>query len=203
MRKHRKKAFYSAGAISIILLPILCFFYLKSNNAFTSYRSIDLQVWDGKESDVGTKGIRSLLKTKKFITIRLTGDEKTDIAKLRFAQQKVESIIRTKDSVLGIKFHFEKKSQYWAYIKVLDILSVNKAPFYVPYKDDIWFTNPRIRKTVRSNIEIEPLNCGTSDHVMYISNDEKERFTLKDFIKGYYPSIILYCFMIFFAFRRL
>lgn len=202
MRKHRKKVFYSAGAISILLLPILCIFYLKSNGAFIRYGSIDLHVWDGKELDIGTKGISDFLKTKKYITITLTGDEKTDKTKLRFAEQKVETIIRTKDSVLGVKFHFEKKSQYWAYIKVLDILSVNKAPFYVPYKDDIWFTNSRERKKVLSDLKIQPLDCGTREYVTYINNDKKERFAIKDFIMSYYPSIIIYLMMIFFAFKK-
>lgn len=200
MRKHNKKIYYSAGLISIILLPIFCLIYLKSIDAFTQYGSIDLYTWDGKEDSIITKGLSKFLNSKKYTIVTLTGNINSDETKLNIAQKNIQKLISSKDTINGIRFHFDQKSQYWAFVKVLDILQVENAKFYVPYKNDIWFTNPREPKK-----KIRTFVCGTRSSTIYIDKTESKIKWQEIIIvlKKYYLPIITYILMIFFTFKRI
>ena len=106
MRKHNKKIYYSAGLTSILMLPLLCVIYLKNNDAFINYGSIKLDVWNGKDFE---PEITQFLNSKKFTVVNLTGNLNSDKAKLNDAEKKIKRLIISKDSINGIKFHFEKK----------------------------------------------------------------------------------------------
>jgi len=200
MRKHNKKIYYSAGLISIILLPIFCLIYLKSIDAFTQYGSIDLYTWDGKEDSIITKGLSKFLNSKKYTIVTLTGNINSDETKLNIAQKNIQKLISSKDTINGIRFHFDQKSQYWAFVKVLDILQVENAKFYVPYKNDIWFANPREPKK-----KIRTFVCGTRSSTIYIDKTESKIKWQEIIIllKKYYLPIITYILMIFFTFKRI
>ena len=201
-----KKIYYSPGLISIIMLPVLCIIYLKNIDAFTHYGSLDLYVWNGTDFKEETT---QFLKSKKFTTINLTGDLNSDIAKLNIAQKNVKQIILTKDSIKGIKFHFEKKAEYWSYIRVLDILAIEKAKIYLIHKNDIWFANPRIPqpdKNLKKFKEIKPFICVSSRLVNEYLDEQKNKITYQkaiEFSKKYYLIIVAYILMILFTFRRI
>ncbi|HHT9079622.1 TPA: hypothetical protein ACT5CJ_002412 [Flavobacterium psychrophilum] len=205
MRKHNRKIYYSAGLISIILLPLLCILNLKNNDAFIQYGSIDLYTWDGKEDSILTKGISEYLNSKKYTTVTLTGKTNSDEIKLNIAQKNIRKLILSKDSINGIRFHFNKKSEYWAFVKVLDILQVEKAKFYVPYKDDIWFANPRNPKRNKNHKKIKLFVCGTNQNIIYIDESESKIKwqEITEIVKKYYLPIIAYLLMIFFTFKRI
>ena len=179
------------------MLPILCVIYLKNNDAFVNYGSIELETWNGKDFE---PEITKFLNSKKFTVVTLTGNINSDKTKLNEAEQKIKRLIISKDSINGIKFHFEKKSEYWTFVKVLDILESEKARFYVPYKNDIWFTNPRQPKK-----KIKTFVCGTPYFYNYIDKrDSKIEYQkIIDLAKTYYLPIIAYFLMIFFTFRRI
>lgn len=213
MRKH-KKIYYSSGLISILLLPILCITYFKSIDAFTDYRSINLSVWNGKENkEQATK----FLKSKTFTVVNLTGDLNSDASKLKIAQKKIKQIISTKDSIKGLKFHFENKAEYWTYIRVLDILQIEKAEIYLPYKNDIWFANPKIRKPnkkldIHYDINYHICSSGRLQNE-YLEKERNEYFeknkikiicqNVLEFSRKYYAIIITYLLMLFFTFKRI
>ena len=152
MRKHYKKNYYSAGLINVILLPVFCIIYFISIDAFTQYGSLSLWLWDGKSYK---KEFTQIKNTKIFKIINLTGNTDSDKEKLMKAQKDIRNIISTKDSINGIKFHFGNKSEYWSYIKVLDILQIEKAKAYLPYKNDIWFFNPLEPKPNKNALKIQ------------------------------------------------
>ncbi len=187
------------------MLPILCIIYLKNINAFTHYGSIDLYVWNGKDfKEEATK----FLNSKTFIVVNLTGNLESDISKLEVAQKNIQKIISTKDSIKGIKFHFEEKAQYWSYTKVLEILQIEKAENYLPYKNDIWFANPKVVKQ-KPNVNKAIINyfiC-TSGRVQDEYVEEIKNIIsyqkIMDFSKIYYLPIIAYVLMLFFTFRRI
>jgi uncharacterized protein YktA (UPF0223 family) len=197
MQKHNKKFYYSAGLISIILLPICCILYLKSIDAFTHYGSIDLYAWNGKDFK---KETIQFLNSKKFKIINLTGDSVSDKKKLNIAQKEIKKIISTKDSIRGIKFHFEKKSEYWSYVRVIEILEIENAKVYLPYKNDIWFANPREPKK-----KIKTFVCGTRYSTIYIDKTESKIKwqEIIEVLKKYYLPIIAYILMVFFTFKRI
>ncbi|MGO4773732.1 hypothetical protein ACEN2I_18925 [Flavobacterium sp. W22_SRS_FK3] len=197
MRKRRTKIYYSAGLISIILLPLFCILYLKTNNAFTNYGSLELQTWNGKDFE---PEITNFLNTKKFSTVTLTGNISSDEAKLNIAEKEIKKLILSKDSINGIKFHFETKSEYWTFVRVLDILESKKAKFYLPYKNDIWFANPREPKK-----KIKTFICGTKYSTFFLDERESKTKSLKiiEIVKKYYLPIIVYILMIVFTFRKI
>jgi hypothetical protein len=204
MRKH-KKIYYSAGLISIIMLPVLCIIYLKSIDAFTHYGSINLYVWNGKDFKEETT---KFLNSKKFSVVNLTGNLDSDLAKLNIAQKSVKQIISTKDSVKGIKFHFEKEAEYWSYIRVLDILQIENAKVYLPYKNDIWFANPREikQKSKVNKTKIKSFICvsGRLQNEYIEENISKISYRkVIEFSKKYYLPIIAYILMVFFTLRRI
>ena len=205
MRKH-KKIYYSAGLISIIMLPVLCIIYLKNIDAFTHYGALDLYVWNGTDFKEETT---QFLNSKKFIIVNLTGDLNSDTAKLNIAQKNVKQIISTKDSIKGIKFHFEKKAEYWSYVRVIDILQVEKAKTFLPYKNDIWFANPRIPKpdkNPKKYKEIIPFICVSGRLQNEYLEEQKNKITYQKvigFSKKYYLIIVAYILMIFFTFKRI
>jgi hypothetical protein len=204
MRKH-KKIYYSAGLISILMLPVLCIIYLNNINAFTHYGGIDLFLWNGKDSKEETT---KFLNSKTFTVVNLTGNLESDISKLRIAQKNVKKIISTKDSIKGIKFHFEKKAEYWSYIRVLDIFQIEKAKTYLAYKNDIWFANPREvkQKPIVYKEMITPFICTSGSLDNEYLEELKNKITYErviEFSKKYYLPIIAYIFMLFFTLRRI
>ena len=94
----------------------------------------------------------------------------------------------------------KKKLEYWVFVKVLDILESEKAEFYVPYKNDIWFTNPRQPKK-----KIKTFVCGTTYNNIYIDETDSkiEYQKIIELAKTFYLSIIAFFLMLFFTFRRI
>jgi hypothetical protein len=211
MRKQRKKLYYSAGLISIILLPIFCLIYLNNINAFKKFGSIDISLPD-KEFRKDNVNLKRYLNSKKYFIINLTGDNKTDELKLKNANILIKKIILSKDSIQGVKFNFGKKSEYWTFIKILDILVINNAQLYDLQDNELWFTNPpKLKNGIKKSSETEKninsktnyVNCGTQ-YVNLKSQEvnEIENIGINEFIKNYYLSIIAYLLMIYFTFKR-
>ena len=159
-------------------------------------------MWDGKEENIGTKGITKFLNSKKYTIVNLTGDNTSDKTKLNIAEKNVRKLILSNDTIIGIKFHFGKKSEYWTFIKVLDILAIEKAKFYVPYKNDIWFTNPKPRKINKNLKNIVPMYCGYRP--IYITESEVIKWIeIKEIVKKYYLPLIAYFLMLIFTIKRI
>nr|WP_315197295.1 hypothetical protein [uncultured Flavobacterium sp.] len=172
---------------------------------------MDFQIWDGLENTTLFKDNITFLNTKKFTTVTLTGNNDSDRIKLKEAQKNIEKLVSSKDSINGIKFHFEPKSQYWSYVEALEIIQIEARNSYFRsfcYKDDILFTNPKPLKPYKPNkdlIEIQPIICGSGGYDTYI--EESKIFVIwKNLIeisKKYYLPITAYILMVFFTFRRI
>ncbi|WP_123921929.1 hypothetical protein [Flavobacterium sp. LM4] len=204
----RKRIYYSAGLISIILLPILCLIHIKNSKPFRNSYSMSFQNWDGQENSEFFKNNIAFLNTKKFTTVALTGNTISDSIKLEEAQKNIQVLVKSKDSVSGIKFHFGQKSQYWTYIRVLDIINIEQGGNYFSYKNDILFTNPKPPKPVKFDKNAEPLRiiiCGSGGFDSDFEEDVWGPIWQKtiEIGKKYYLPIIAYILMLFFTFRRI
>ncbi|WP_432670005.1 hypothetical protein [Flavobacterium sp. SM2513] len=202
MRKHTKKTYYSAGLISIILLPLLCVLHLQNIKAFTQYTAMDVRMWDGTVDTAIDSALVEHVNSKKYTVVHLTGNNASDKRKLVDAQNKVRNITASKDSIHGIKFHFGPKSEYWTYVRVIDIMAMEKVKFYVNYKDDIWFANPKPEKVNKNTLSITPLTCGYGYYHRY----EKEALSwteVKQNIQKYYLPILAYLLMLGFTVIRI
>ena len=108
----------------------------------------------------------------------------------------------SKDSLNGVKFHFGVKSEYWTFIRVLEILSIQKAKFYVPYKNDIWFANPREPKPNKNLKPIRMMNCFYKPIYINLNERENQLLNIEAIGKKYYLPIVAYLLMIFFTFKN-
>ncbi|MFD1601828.1 hypothetical protein ACFSC2_03650 [Flavobacterium artemisiae] len=61
--------------------------------------------------------------------------ENKKINDLQFALRKLN---RVNDTVNGIQIHLGKKMKYEVYVKVLEVLELEKMPYYMQYKDDFF-----------------------------------------------------------------
>lgn len=201
----RKKIYYSAGLISIIVLPVLCLINIKNNDAFKNSNSIGFQSMGGQEDTELFKSYTAFLNTKKFKTVALTGNNFSDSIKLEEAQNDIKELVKSKDSVAGIKFHFGQKSKYWAFIRVLDILYVEQCYTFFVYKDDIWATNPRPIKIDKNAEPLRIFTCGSGGSDPDFEEDIWGPIWQKtiEIGKKYYLPIIAYILMLFFTFRRI
>lgn len=204
MKTQRRKLYYSAGLISIILLPIFCLIYLNSIKAFKQFGSIQISLSD-KGFTENNVSLKKYLNSKRYFIVNLTGNNKIDKLKLENANILIKKIILSKDSIQGVKFNL-RKSEYWTFIKILDILRINNAELYNLYNNELWFANPPKPKTEtikinkNANSDRNYIDCDTQ----YINRkeqvvDEIENIGIKEFINNYYPSIIAYLLMIYFA----
>ena len=126
-----------------------------------------------------------------------TGDLDSDRLKLHKAQKDIERLVSTYDTLNGIQFHFDNESQYKTYIKLLEILKDENATYYIPYKNNIWFTNPTIPKSTYNAI-----NCSFNPKAI----DEFEQINkydlLKSFIEKYFYLVLIYMLLFYFGIRN-
>lgn len=188
--------------ISLILLPLLCMYYLISINAFKIYSTVDLFVWDGKENSKNmTLELNDFLNSKTYKIIQFTGN-KTDEIKLYEARKMVKNLIKSEDSLSGIKFHFSKTSTYNTFVETLNLLIEEGANVWVPYKNDILVVNPKKRKTKLTDVKLSTWTCGGS-YYHFTSSDENEINWAGHWrtLKKFSIPVILFIFMIYFSFK--
>lgn len=202
MRKHTKKTYYSAGLISIVLLPIMCILYLQSIKAFTEYNAMDVWMWDGKLDSSLDSALVKHVNSKIYTVVNLTGNNASDEKKLVHAQKKVKRITASNDSINGIKFHFGKKSEYWTYVRVIDIMVMEKAKFYVNYKNDIWFANPKLEKAAKYVTPIQTLGCSYFT-TNYIKRDTIPSIETNETLEKYALPILAYFLIVAFTSIRI
>jgi len=74
---------------------------------------------------------------RKFIVVTFTGDTASDRKKEEIGGLYVRGMLRNKDTVHGIDFHFGENSRYASFVAVLDIFNIEDAPNYAPSDDGI------------------------------------------------------------------
>lgn len=192
--KHHQKIKYFPGLISIILLPFFCILYLKYGYDSKKQSAISLTTWDGEFFYDETIAI---LSSRKFKKVVFTGNLDSDKLKLTIVQNEIKNLISNYDTLNGIQFHFENNSQYKTYIKLLEILKDENATYYIPYKNNIWFTNPTIPKS-----NYNAINCSFNPKAI----DEFEQIStfdlLKSFIEKYFYLVLIYMLLFYFGIRN-
>src|SRR3954465_13311964 len=113
-REKRKKIFYVPGMISLILIPLFCFYHFYKVNAFEVQRGINLSIPVGNEFE--EYKVASLRKYKLF-NFDGSNLEKKKLNEMKLYLRKLRI---EKDTVNGIKMHFGSKSYYQTFITTLD-----------------------------------------------------------------------------------
>jgi len=209
--KRFRRLYYSPGLISIILLPILCLFYLKSNHVFEKYGVIDITFALPDTNDIFGK-----IPKRDYLEINLTGNDQEDKSKFDHAQSELRKLVYDSSGTKGVRFHFGEKAKYKTFISALNILSAENVRTYAPKDNDIWVAIPTHVKIIPDSLQLLfPINpCGTAEiqqRFLQYEHDAKleeekiiaeENYMTQVQKKLIIPSV-LYVLMLFFAVKKL
>jgi hypothetical protein len=165
--KHRK-LFYVPGMISLLLIPVICLWFINSNGYFKKDYSVDFTISDSiTESPVNLKTDHKypqLAYVPKRNYISFLFDGNNDEQKLKDLVAPLKRMIDKNDTLVGLKFTFGKHAKYDTYIAAQDLLFINKANYYVIHKNNIYILEHPIKKSNGRRIAIIPYGCGYASY---------------------------------------
>ena len=205
MIRDRRKIFYPAGLISLVLFPALCIWHLNNQGLFKKIGAIDAAYFNHDENYEysNSKSFKKIIASRNYLDIEFTGNKNDDKILLQFAKIKIKWLINSKDTVNGIHFKFTEKAKYWNFVEAIDICQI-KNQYPIMDGNSIWISyhEPFIEKK-----SIPTFICGTQAYTI-ISNmkaQESARFEhqLEKELKYLAPSLILFFLMAFFTLKKL
>lgn len=204
MIRDRRKIFYPAGLISLVLFPALCIWHLNNQGLFKKIGAIDAAYFNHDENYEysNSKSFKKIIASRNYLDIEFTGNKNDDKILLQFAKIKIKWLINSKDTVNGIHFKFTEKAKYWNFVEAIDICQI-KNQYPIMDGNSIWISyhKPFIEETMPSFI------CGTQ--VNRIIRNMKARESaifeqqLEKAVKYLAPSLILFSLMAISSFKKL
>jgi len=168
-KQRRKKVLYIPGIISLIILPIIFFIWTKKIINAKTVSVIPIVFADTnflkKQSEIFKEYDNNFPPKRNYIDIDFTGNNRDDKTKLDFAQIRIREFVKTKDYKNGIHFSFGDSSEYWTFVKTVDILRLEGAKTFMPLDKDLWFFNLKPDMTLINTI---PYSCMLCDDVIII-----------------------------------
>lgn len=155
--KKRKKIFYVPGMISLIFIPLFCFYHFYKTDAFKVYGDLAISVSTKEEFE--NYKIESLRKYKTFNLEQEKYEELNELRKLRFF---VRDLVKKYDTINGAKIHFGSKTDYDTFVSVINIMFEEKVRIWVPYKNEIYVLSSAKPKPTNSK-SVEYFTCGYSE----------------------------------------
>lgn len=156
MRKKRR-IYYVPGLITLIILPILCYFYLKPY--IKDERCLEIVFCEKyQKKDSYQNSIRfdttflSNPDTKRiYKTIYLNGNN--DLIKLDSFRLGIHNMIESKDSVNGFHLVFQDCSKYGTFIQAINICKHESLFYYPAFENHIWTLYKRIENDLLERIK--------------------------------------------------
>jgi hypothetical protein len=155
IKKH-KRIFYRPGMISLMLIPLLCLCFFYKNDSFKIYGGLNVGLVPDKENFDKYK----FPTLRKYRVFNFNGSESTEKQKLNELKFFLRKLVLEKDTIIGIRAHFGPKTNFDVFVSVFDILNIEKAPTFAPYKDDIYILASSNK--VKSS-KSHQMNCGTAE----------------------------------------
>lgn len=153
-REKRKKIFYVPGMISLILIPVFCFYHFYKVDAFKVESCIDISFPDS----IQKKGFLQIKRN--YQVFNLNSGEDLEKEKLNDLQLALRKIKRKNDTINGIQVHLGNKMQYEVYIRVLDIIGIEQMPMFIQNDNNFFvlmMPKPKFKNDLK---EIVPYKCG-------------------------------------------
>lgn len=134
----RPKMYYVPGMITLVCLPILCYFYLKPY--MKEERIIEITFASKYDSLNKNQLDTSFLSMKKFKrnyrTIELTGN--SDTQKLDTFRLLVRKMVQTRDTVFGVHLTFIKNAKYGSFVQSINICRQESLHTFAPFENHLW-----------------------------------------------------------------
>ena len=200
MLYRKRKLPYPTGMLSLALLPLLCIAYMYTHHVFDDPRMMEITWWN---KDWYTYRLQKppfdIHPEREFVEINLTGNKAEDEAKLAFAQLAIRELVSTNDTTTGVHFKFEDHAKYSGFVRALNILTIEKASTYAPYKNHIWVFNYPALKEEKF---LQPKSfCSTVLHCFPVIIESSADFNAAS--TTYTLSIAILAMLTFTAFRQL
>jgi hypothetical protein len=134
-----QKITYSAGLISLVLLPVLCLYWLYKFEISKIKHGVDIVFWslDAKKTVPEDYWLESVIKKKNTI-INLTGNDRTDNISLQYAQVLLSKWKVDKDDSQVLNFHFGNNAKYWTFVEAINVCKAVKLNSYIPYQNNMY-----------------------------------------------------------------
>ncbi|MFC4749135.1 hypothetical protein [Flavobacterium branchiicola] len=118
--------------ISLVLIPLFCFYHFYKVDAFKVVGCIDVSFPDANSEKVFLSIKRNY---QKFTFNNSLIVEKEKLNDLEIALRKLN---KENDTINGIQVHLGSKMQYEVYIRIMDIFAIEQMPNFMQYKNDFF-----------------------------------------------------------------
>ena len=183
MKKYRK-IYYVPGMISLILLPVLCIFYLDKH--YYEECCIEIVVPEKYNPTRYTntpKGLRfdttllSIPENRRiYTTFEFNGNDEINKIRLDSSTTLLKQIILTEDTINGVRFILGDSAKYSTFIEILDLCFTDSFPTFVPYENDVWWLYTKKSEEIKQRIrEIKK----EKERIRELPPIEKQSFTEK------------------------
>ena len=152
--------------ISLVFIPIFCLYYLFLTNSFNDYRSIQIYLPSNKDEINFIKNNKQIYP-RKYSNFDFNNTLFVEEQKLKKLQISVRYLNKSKDLKNGIKINLGQNCAYETFIRILNILSIEKTQIYYPYKNSYFVFNVKSnnQKTEKKTKNFY-INCGTSHLIL-------------------------------------
>ncbi len=180
------KIYYVPGMISLILLPILCIWYLEKNKNIERCFEVSYALKYNKEAEshrFDTTMLSLPEYKRQYIEVLISNIDVKNNTAFEIIQSKLNEILRSKNKQLGIHIIFSDNSKYDSYIRTIDIIESNfktHSAFhtYCPYNNNIWVLYLTQKNIVKP--KVYPLNLEGDIVFGRTIKDEIKDFTYKN-----------------------
>lgn len=158
---------------------------------FTQLRSIDFTIIDFAEIERMTKKYdhvnygQNEFKTRIYKDVHLNNDKNSKNT-FKNIDQFVNDVVQTKDTINGLKIHFEENATYNEFIEVLNIFTERDAELYILDNNTMYFVgrdwDPN---TKESEIDYEDLIFYQCSGGYFGGVDETENSNFRSFINSF------------------
>ena len=129
---------------------------------FTQLRSIDFTNIDFAEIERMTKKYEHVnygqneFERRIYKEVHLNNDKNSDNT-FNYIDQFVNDVVQTKDTIYGLKIHFEENATYNEFIEVLNIFNQREAELYILDNNTMYFVGRDWKPPSSDDEKLEPL----------------------------------------------
>jgi len=156
--------------ISLIFIPLVCFYHFYKTDAFKVYGCLSFSVSNKEEFE--KYKIKDLRKYRTFAFEDKKSQEIQQLKELRFF---VRDLLKKYNTINGAKIHFGTKTDYNTFVSVINIMNEEKVFTWVLFENDIYaFSSAKPKPTNRKSFEY--FTCGYyEENKLYFLELERER----------------------------
>lgn len=132
-REKRKRIFYVPGMISLVLIPLFCFYHFSKIDAFKVYGALDFSVQKKEEFDK-----YKIADLRKYQVFDFNNKKAEELQNLKELRSFVKDLAIRYDTINGAKIHFGPKTDYNTFVSVINVMVEEKISTWIFYQNDIY-----------------------------------------------------------------